>query len=161
MGSLSNLVGKYIGDRKHVDYVVSYFILSDRSEYLVLLSERGEPSLYEEFSSKIIDSPSKSKLPGIHFNPSIVDLVSGFFDDFSITKARYSITKCIDFSIGSAERLQHDIILSIFKDREEGTSLMGIRECELKLSYAIKYHRNIKSHIKFVDIDGKVKELCR
>lgn len=41
MSSLSNLVGKYVGDIRHLNYVISYFILSDRSEYLVLLNERG------------------------------------------------------------------------------------------------------------------------
>ena len=88
MSSLSNLVGKYVGDIRHLNYVISYFILSDRSEYLVLLNERGEYSLYEEFSSKIIDSPNKSKIPGIHFNPRFVDLVSGFYDNFSIAETR-------------------------------------------------------------------------
>lgn len=159
MSSLSNLVGKYVGDIRHLNYVISYFILSDRSEYLVLLNERGEYSLYEEFSSKIIDSPNKSKIPGIHFNPRFVDLVSGFYDNFSITEARYFITKCIDFSIESAKRLQYNIILSIFKDKEEETNIRGINEYTLKLGYATKYYRSIESHIKFVDLDGKVKEL--
>jgi len=159
MSSLLNLVGKYIGDREHMNYVVSYFILSDRSEYIVFLNEKEEFSLYEKFSSKIIDSPSKSKIPGIHFNPRIVDISCGFFDDLSIAKARYFITKCIDFSIESAKRLQYNIILSILKDREEETNFRKIREYGLKLDYAIKYYRSIVSHIKVVDINGTVKEL--
>lgn len=157
MSSLAGLVGKYVGDREYMYYVVSYFILSDRSEYLVLLNEKGEPSLYEKFSSRIIDSPSRSKIPGIYFNPSIVDISCGFFDNFFISKTRH----CIDYSIESAKRLQNNIIMSIFKDKEKETSLMGIREYSLKLDYAIKYYRSIESHIKVVDIDGRVKELCR
>ena len=161
MSSLSNLVGKYVGDIGHLNYVISYFILSDGSEYLVLLNDRKEHSLYENFISKIIDSPNKSKLPGIYFNPRVVDLCSGFFDDFSIMDVRYFITKCIDFSLESAKRLQYNIIMSIFKDKGKETSIMRIREYKLKLSDAIEYFRSIESHIKFIDIDGRVKELRR